>query len=224
MHFSTSLLAVVSLPLIAAGVVVPRQLATSSTENGLTGATGNTSCKAMTVIFARGTTEAGNVGTLSGPPFFANLSMIVGENNLAVQGVEYPANVQGFTAGGDANGSKLMAQLVGQAQTKCPNTKVVMSGYSQGGQLVHNAAKMLTAAQASNVNSVLIFGDPLNGTAVAQISPAKVKVVCHSGDNICQGGTQIKQAHLTYSQNGGEAAAFVANAAGMGKTNSTKAA
>lgn len=129
MHFSTPFLALISLPLISARVIIPRQLATSNTENGLTDATGNTSCKAMTVIFARGTTEAGNVGTLSGPPFFANLSMMVGENNLAVQGVDYPASIQGFLAGGDANGSKLMAQLVGQAQTKCPDTKVVMSGY-----------------------------------------------------------------------------------------------
>jgi predicted esterase len=61
--------------------------------------------------------------------------------------------VQGFLAGGDANGSKLMAQLIGQAQTKCPNTKVVISGYSQGGQLVHNAAKMLNATTATAVSS-----------------------------------------------------------------------
>lgn len=101
-------------------------LGTSTTQNGLTDGTG---CKAMTVIFARGTTEQGNVGSLSGPPFFAALATSVGMENLAVQGVEYPANVQGFLAGGDANGSKSMAQLVTQAMTQCPNTKVVMSGY-----------------------------------------------------------------------------------------------
>jgi len=93
------------------------------------------------------------VGTLTGPPFFAALATVVGTDNLAVQGVTYPASVQGFLAGGDANGSKLMAQLVGQAQTKCPNTKVVISGYSQGGQLVHNAAKMLNATTAAVVSS-----------------------------------------------------------------------
>lgn len=71
-------------------------LGTATTQNGLTAGTG---CKAMTVIFARGTTEQGNVGTLSGPPFFASLATLVGMENLAVQGVEYPANVQGFLAG-----------------------------------------------------------------------------------------------------------------------------
>lgn len=101
-------------------------LGTSTTQNGLTDSTG---CKAMIVIFARGTTEQGNVGTLSGPPFFAALAQSVGIENLAVQGVDYPADIPGFLAGGDANGSKTMAQLVTQAMTQCPNTKVVMSGY-----------------------------------------------------------------------------------------------
>jgi hypothetical protein len=35
-----------------------------------------------------------------------------------------------------------------------------MSGYSQGGQLVHNAAKILPASTMAKVNSVVIFGDP----------------------------------------------------------------
>jgi len=52
------------------------------------------------------------------------------------------------------------AQLVGTAMTRCPDTKVVMSGYSQGGQLVHNAAKLLPPAVASKVAAAVIFGDP----------------------------------------------------------------
>lgn len=113
-----------SLPFLnAAGT---GNLGTSTTQNGLTDSSG---CKAMTVIFARGTTEQGNVGTLSGPPFFAALAQAVGTENLDVQGVDYPADIPGFLAGGDANGSKTMAQLVTQAMTQCPDTKVVMSGY-----------------------------------------------------------------------------------------------
>jgi cutinase len=72
------------------------------------------------------------VGTVTGPPFFAALANVVGTDNIAVQGVDYPASVQGFLAGGDANGSTLMAQLVSQATSQCPNSKVVVSGYSQG--------------------------------------------------------------------------------------------
>lgn len=83
----------------------------------------------MTVIFARGTTETGNVGTLAGPPFFNALEASVGAGNVAVQGVDYPADIPGFLAGGDAGGSKTMASLVQQAMTQCPSTKIVMAGY-----------------------------------------------------------------------------------------------
>lgn len=50
--------------------------------------------------------------------------------------------------------------MVQQVLTKCPQTKLVMSGYSQGGQLVHKAAAMLPAATMGMVNSIVIFGDP----------------------------------------------------------------
>src|SRR3954471_16734486 len=45
------------------------------------------SCKAYTVIFARGTTEPGNVGILVGPPFFDALKEKLGSSNVAIQGV-----------------------------------------------------------------------------------------------------------------------------------------
>lgn len=203
---------VLALPL-ALAVPAPQanNLGSATTQNGLTAG----GCKAMTIVFARGTTEQGNVGTLSGPPWFDAMGKMVGAQNLAVQGVDYPANVQGFLAGGDKKGSAKMAQLVQQAMTSCPDTQVVMAGYSQGGQLVHNAAAMLPPATASKVSSAVIFGDPMNGKPVAGIPAAKTKVICHRGDNICQGGNQILMPHLTYSQNAGEAAQFAAAAAGM---------
>lgn len=112
----------------ASPVAVPR--AAGDTRNDLTS---GGACKPMTVIFARGTTETGNVGTLVGPPFFRALESAMGAGNVAVQGVEYPADIPGFLAGGDKKGSALMAQMATQAMAKCPDTKLVMSGYSQGG-------------------------------------------------------------------------------------------
>ncbi len=47
-------------------------------------------CAKVTVIFARGTIEPGNVGYLAGPPFFDALAAIIGGANLDVQGVPYP--------------------------------------------------------------------------------------------------------------------------------------
>lgn len=70
-----------------------------------------------------------------------------------------------------------------------------------------------------SVNSVVIFGDPLNGTAVANIDPSKVLVICHDGDNICQHGDLILEPHLTYSENATEAATFVMGQSGLGMDN-----
>ena len=83
-------------------VVLAKTLNVDTTENGDSG------CKAMTVIFARGTTEPGNVGLVTGPPFFDALSAIIGANSMEVQGVEYPASIEGFLLGGDATGSQTM--------------------------------------------------------------------------------------------------------------------
>lgn len=133
---------------------------------GLTGTTQNdlqqgSACAPNIVVFARGTAETGNVGTLAGPPFFqAMAQQLGGAQNLAVQGVDYPADIPGFLAGGDAAGSQTMAQLTQQAVTQCPQSKVLMAGYSQGSQLVHNAAAMLPADVSSKVAGAVLFGDP----------------------------------------------------------------
>lgn len=69
---------------------------------------GKKGCAEFTVIFARGTTESGNVGTSTGPLFFAALKQEVGEENVAVQGVDYPADIPGFLEGGSPDGSATM--------------------------------------------------------------------------------------------------------------------
>lgn len=69
---------------------------------------GKKGCAEFTVIFARGTTESGNVGTSTGPPFFASLKKVVGAENVAVQGVDYPADIPGFLEGGSPDGSATM--------------------------------------------------------------------------------------------------------------------
>lgn len=46
------------------------------------------------------------------------------------------------------------------AKSRCPNTKLIASGYSQGCQIVHHAISQLDATTASWISSVLLFGDP----------------------------------------------------------------
>jgi len=46
----------------------------------------------MTIIFARGTGEFGNVGTVSGPPMFKAIRQKLGADRVTVQGVDYAAD------------------------------------------------------------------------------------------------------------------------------------
>lgn len=61
--------------------------------------TENEPCGDVTVLFARGTCDPGNVGVLVGPWFFESLQNVLGSRSLGVQGVPYPASVQGFLSG-----------------------------------------------------------------------------------------------------------------------------
>jgi cutinase len=56
-------------------------------------------CKPMTLIFARGTSEQGNMGTIVGPPLANAMIALMGADQVAVQGVDYPANVAGAISG-----------------------------------------------------------------------------------------------------------------------------
>ncbi|KAL8741489.1 MAG: hypothetical protein Q9190_005911 [Brigantiaea leucoxantha] len=201
----------IASPLPSVEELVSRQYG-GGTENDVTN---QAPCKPLTVIFARGTSEGGNVGSVAGPPFFKALDSAL-PNQVNVQGVAYAATWNGAFSGGDAAGSQTMASLVGQAVSQCPSTQIVLSGYSQGGQLVHNAAKKLSADLTSKVSSVVIFGDPYNGQAVGSIPSSKVDEICASGDSICSrggssggGGGAGGSGHLSYGNYASQAAAFV---------------
>jgi cutinase len=125
MHFLTPFLFFLPTLVLARGGH-PLNITFSATANDMSN---GSSCKELTVIFARGTTEDGNIGLRVGPPLHAALTAVFGIDSIAVQGVDYIANYAGYMNGGDSEGSMLMAKLVGQAMEKCPETKVVMSGY-----------------------------------------------------------------------------------------------
>ncbi|KAM0372815.1 hypothetical protein ACHAPY_009418 [Fusarium culmorum] len=181
----------------------------ASTYNQLTD---GTPCRPVTMIYARGTTQAGNVGDPAavGPVLFNNLASRIGLNNLAVQGVAYAANIAGYLAGGDAAGSRTMANLISRAATQCPSTKIIISGYSQGAQLVHNAAGMLSASVTNRVTAAVTFGDPKQKQAFGTIPSSRTRIFCRAGDNICDGGIIVTPAHSQYQQDAPAAAEWIA--------------
>jgi hypothetical protein len=131
----------------------PRQFNSTDTLNQLTD---GAPCRSITVIYARGTTQDGNIGAAGdvGPLFFNALAANVGgADKMAVQGVDYDATVIHFLEGGDSDGGDTMADLTNRAASQCPSTKIVMAGYSQGGQIVHKAAEQLSADVSGKVTA-----------------------------------------------------------------------
>lgn len=65
---------------------------------------------------------------MAGPPFFDAMDKAM-PGKVAVQGVEYPADIPGFLAGGDKAGSAMMVSMANMSAEKCPNSKIVLAGY-----------------------------------------------------------------------------------------------
>jgi len=210
-----SLLSIVLSLLVAFSASAPTALSLRQFGDTANDLVDGSPCKELLLIFARGTLETGNIGTLVGPLLGDSLITDLGAANVAVQGVDYPADIAGFLVGGDPGGSATMADLVTQAISQCPSSRIVMGGYSQGGQLVHNAAKTFSAATTAKIAAVVIFGDPDDGTPTGNIPAAKVDTFCHVGDDICLGGDLILPPHLDYGENTPAAAGFIVATTGL---------
>ncbi|KAJ7256821.1 cutinase [Mycena haematopus] len=193
-----SLIGLVALGLLAVAAPVAKERAADA-------------CTDVIVIFARGTTEPAPIGIIVGPPLQTALQSALGGKTLTFTGVDYAADIAGFLEGGDPAGSVTMAQDLTNAANSCPNAAIVTSGYSQGGQLVHNSAAMLSASVLARIKAAVIFGDPDDGEAVQGVPAANTDVICHVGDDICLHGDLVLPPHLTYGTDAPAAAAFIAS-------------
>ncbi|KAL4789497.1 cutinase [Aspergillus venezuelensis] len=149
----------------------------------------------------------GNMGSVVGPKVGSELDSLTG-GKVAIQGVDYPADAAGNAAMGGSGGPK-MAELVQTAKKNCPDTKVVLGGYSQGAMVVHNAAGKLSSG---DVVGAVTFGDPFKDQKPDNI--AQFKTWCATGDPVCLNGGNV-MAHLSYGDDAAEAAKFLVNAAGL---------
>ncbi|KAI0997243.1 hypothetical protein K3495_g10943 [Podosphaera aphanis] len=177
----------------------------NTSENGLNGP-----CKAVSIVYARGTFEPGNVGNegMAGPALFANLRESLRAANIAVQGVEYKADGLGYLQGGDSEGSQEFLDVTRKFAAKCPHTKIVISGFSQGAQLAHNAAKKFSRATRAQIPAAVLFGDPFLNKTLGRIPSSRVLSICHDEDIICKGYGD-GAAHSTYGNDSRAAADFV---------------
>jgi cutinase-like protein len=177
-------------------------------------------CPDVQVVFARGTGEDPGVGP-TGQAFVDALHQRVGPKSFDVYPVNYPASDKWDTG---VDGIRdATAHMVSMAHD-CPNTQMVLGGYSQGAAVmgfVTSAAvpdgvdpatvpKPLDADVANHVSSVVLFGSPnaraMNflGEPPVVIGPlyqAKTVKVCATEDPVCSDGLNFA-AHNTYADDG----------------------
>ncbi|RDW65160.1 hypothetical protein BP5796_09852 [Coleophoma crateriformis] len=190
-----------------------------------------TACKAYTLLFARGTGDpntsasAANMGSVVGPGLQTAVQNALGANAVNIQGVNYPADASGITAelSGSGPGSVGMTQLATAALASCPQTRIILGGYSQGGEVVHNAVTQLKTQQSAIV-AVVTFGDPYKGSKLTGVDSTKWRSFCGSGDGVCGTGTCAASScasastsgHLGYGSDVTTAATFIASVVGTG--------
>ena len=177
-------------------------------------------CPDVQVVFARGTGEAPGVGP-TGQAFVNALHQRVGARSFDVYPVNYPATEKWDTG---LDGIKDASNHVISMAHDCPNTKMVLSGYSQGAAVMgfvtsaavpdgidpNTVPKPLAPDVASHVSSVVLFGMPnvraMNflGEPPVVIGPLyqdKTVKVCATEDPVCSDGMNFA-AHDTYADDG----------------------
>ncbi|GFG73058.1 cutinase family protein [Mycobacterium botniense] len=180
--------------LLAAGVLV---VAPSAVSGGgpLAAAT---DCPDVEVIFARGTSEPPGVGRV-GQALVDSLREQTGLN-IDAYGVNYPAGRLQLGGGDGANDT--ISRVKSVVQT-CPNTKIVLGGYSQGASVMDIVAGVpvggitwgnaLPAQYADHVVALATFGNiaDRSGTPISsqsQLLGSKTIDVCNPSDPICHAG------------------------------------
>ncbi|KAJ9426004.1 cutinase-domain-containing protein [Fusarium oxysporum] len=177
-----------------------QQLFSEFTVNSQEDALNQTRCADITVVFARGTNEGGNVGAVAGPPFLEALREKAASLSVAMQGVEYAANVTGFALGGDPNGSFRICQMSKDQDLNLG----VLAGSTIGAQ----CCKYLPSVILERVSSAVTFGDPLQPSPLKGLEDRSL-VICNSGDDICAKGSKVTLPHFAYPGRVYEAADYV---------------
>ncbi|RDH79008.1 cutinase family protein [Mycolicibacterium moriokaense] len=191
-------------------------------------------CPDVEVVFARGTFEPPGVGG-TGQAFVDSLRSKLGDKSMVVYPVAYPASLDFQTA---AQGVIDASNKVEAVAADCPDTKIVLGGFSQGAavagyltadsvppgfQMPAGLTGPMPAEVADHVVAVALFGKPSSGflQMIANTAPPitvghlyadKTVDECIPEDPICSPGGGDSNAHNLYPADGltDQAADFVA--------------
>ncbi|OBA76996.1 cutinase [Mycobacterium sp. 1554424.7] len=174
-----------------AAVVAAAALTLSAVVPAATPWAAAASCPAVQVVFARGRYESPGTGTL-GSAFISALRSKVSKN-IGVYAVNYPADTEIDIGAND------MSHHVQDMVNNCPDTRLVLGGYSLGAAVTDvvlavpfNAFKFdspLPSGVDQHIAAVALFG---NGSAwagpITNFNPIyndRTIELCHGADPVC---------------------------------------
>jgi len=205
---------------LAVAAILAGSLASSTPSANAAG----DACPGIEVVFARGTFEAPGVGA-TGQALVDALNARVPGKTVDVYAVNYPASLDfGQAADGVADASNKIEAIA----ASCPDTKIVLGGYSQGaavaGYTITNTVPAgfalpagitgpMPPAIAPHVAAVVLFGTPDTWVldladhnappiTIAQLYTGKTLQLCATGDPVCFPGGLDRAAHSSYKDNG----------------------
>ncbi|KAI3321162.1 carbohydrate esterase family 5 protein [Xylariaceae sp. AK1471] len=195
------------------------------------------SCPGVYVFGARETTASPGYGTAGG---LVNMVTAAYPGSQA-SAISYPACGGQSSCGGASydssaqQGTSAVVSAVNSLNSRCPSTKIVLIGYSQGGQIMDNAlcggaGATLSGNALAAVKVAIFMGDPHNvaglpynvGTCTAggfaarpsgfkcsPGNPSIIKSYCDSSDPYCCNGNN-QATHQGYvNEYGSQALAFI---------------
>ncbi|MET0473298.1 MAG: cutinase family protein [Mycobacterium sp.] len=202
--------AAVVAPVVATAPTAGFGIATASADD----------CPDIEVVFARGTNEAPGLG-LPGGAFVDSLRSKVGGRSVGAYAVEYPATYDFLAAANGANDASAHIQYM---MNTCPNTRLVLGGYSQGAAVIDVVAAVPVPGIGFNnplppntpdfVAALVAFGNPSAKVGLPLTSSpvwgGRSIDLCNGGDPVCGPGEDVA-AHRAYAGGPSNAAAtFVA--------------
>ena len=184
----------VGVGLWAAVIVAALTLVGSALPPGLPGAapSATAACPDVQVVFARGRYESPGPGVL-GNAFINSVQNKAGGKNVGSYAVKYPADTEVDIGANDMSGH------VQSMINNCPNTRLVLGGYSLGAAVTDVVLAVpfsafgfdnpLPAGSEDHIAAVALFG---NGSAwagpITNFSPVyndRTIELCHGADPIC---------------------------------------
>jgi len=165
-------------------------------------------CPDIEVVFARGTNDAPGLGNV-GDAFVGALRDKVGGRSVGAYAVNYPASFDFLAAADGANDASAHIQYM---VNNCPNTRLVLGGYSQGAAVIDviSAVPMpvvgfnspLPPNVPDHVAAIAVFGNPSAKLGLPlTVSPVwggRSIDLCNADGPICQTNGDSLAAHRAY--------------------------